>query len=361
MATQTFATGNALTAKLWAEGLNAEVIKKTSFSKFGGPGSDSLCQILDRTAKNAGDRITVGLRMQFTGGGVAGSGTLEGNEESLVTYSENLLIEQLRHAYRTKTRIDQQRVNFRLREEGRLGLSDWWADRLDTIWFNHLGGAVHATANTHDGHNTIVDPQAQTDTDHQIWVDGANNSDDESLASGDDLDVQHIDIAVEKAKTISPAIRPFVWKGKEYYVLFVHPYQMTKLRDSNSTWYAQMQAALQGGLVDGNPIFTGGTGVHNGVVIHENSRVPTGVNSTSSAEITTVRRAILCGAQAMLMAYGREGGRAERYLWDEETFDYKNEFGVAATLIFGMKATRFNDKEYGRVIISSYADANTAA
>lgn len=56
--------------------------------KFAGPSSDSMIQIKDETQKSAGDRITYGLRMQLSSAGIIGDGTLEGNEESLVTYSD---------------------------------------------------------------------------------------------------------------------------------------------------------------------------------------------------------------------------------------------------------------------------------
>lgn len=61
----------------------------------------SAIQIVDDMQKGPGDRLTIGLRMQLTGAGVLADGTLEGNEESLTTYSDNLVINQLRHAVRS--------------------------------------------------------------------------------------------------------------------------------------------------------------------------------------------------------------------------------------------------------------------
>jgi len=53
-----------------------------------GPTSASIIQIKDETSKSAGDRITYGLRMQLSGTGVIGDGTLEGQEEALATFSD---------------------------------------------------------------------------------------------------------------------------------------------------------------------------------------------------------------------------------------------------------------------------------
>jgi N4-gp56 family major capsid protein len=90
-----------------------------------------VIQIKEETSKSPGDRITVGLRMQLTGDGVSGDGTLEGNEEALTTYSDNVLIDQLRHAVRSAGKMTEQRVPFSVREESRMGLQDWFAGRMD--------------------------------------------------------------------------------------------------------------------------------------------------------------------------------------------------------------------------------------
>ena len=84
MANTDYAVGHPLAVKLWSKKLMQEALKQTYASKFMGKGSDSLIQIKDDTQKSAGDRITCGLRMQLTGAGVQGDGTLEGNEEALV-------------------------------------------------------------------------------------------------------------------------------------------------------------------------------------------------------------------------------------------------------------------------------------
>ena len=61
------------------------------------------------------------------------------------------------------------------------------------------------------------------------------------------------------------------------------------------------------------------------------------------------------GAQSGWCAYGREGGKAERYLWNEETFDFGNEHGVAVSLIFGMKKAIFNSKDLASIVVSTWA------
>jgi hypothetical protein len=99
MATSQYGVNHALAVKLWSRKLFHEALKQCWMAKFIGDDSSSMVQKLEDTSKGPGDRITVGLRMQLSGAGIEGDGTLEGNEEALSTYSDNLLINQLRHAY----------------------------------------------------------------------------------------------------------------------------------------------------------------------------------------------------------------------------------------------------------------------
>ena len=146
--------------------------------------------------------------------------------------------------------------------------------------------------------------------------------------------------------------------------MFLHDYQVHDLRTNTASgqWLDIQKAAMQGGDVRDNPIFTGALGIYNGVVLHKASRVTTGVNSSTGAAITTARRAVLCGAQAVCIAFG-SGNGATRYTWNEEMFDYGNQFGVAAGSIFGLKKTKYvpennsstNAEDFGTVVVSTYA------
>jgi N4-gp56 family major capsid protein len=108
---------------------------------------------------------------------------------------------------------------------------------------------------------------------------------------------------------------------------------------------------------ENNPIFQGGSflGIYNGVAIHESARVVNGVNSTTGAAVTNARRAVLCGAQAAVMATGRDDSGPEKMNWVEELFDYNNQLGVAAGMIAGMKKTQFNALDFGTIVFATYA------
>jgi N4-gp56 family major capsid protein len=317
MATMTFGVNDPLAVKLWSKKLAVEALKDTYFGRFLGETSDSLIQIKTETAKGAGDKITVGLRMQLSGAGVAGDGTLEGNEEALVTYSDAVVLDQLRHAVRSSGRASQQRVPFDLRQESLDGMKDWWADRLDTGFFNQICGYTVESDTRLTGNQAAVAPDAA----HQKWGGAATN--DQGLGSSDIFKLSLIDKCVEAAKTLSPAIRPMKHEGRDFYVMFLHPYQVTDLRTDAATagnWLDIQKAAMQGGKVVDNPIFTGALGVYNGVVLHEATRVTQGIHSSTGAAVANTRRAVFCGAQAAMIAFGQDSG-PNKFTWVEELFD----------------------------------------
>lgn len=349
MANTSYGVNDALAVKLWSKKLFQEALKQTYASRFMGKGSDSIIQIKDETSKGAGDRITIGLRMQLSASGVQGDGTLEGNEEALTTYSDNVFIDQLRHAVRSAGKMSEQRVPFSVREEARMGLQDWWADRIDTWFFQQVCGNTAQTDTRFTGNQATIAP----DSDHQIWVTGSN---DQALGSGNVMTLSMIDKCVERAKTLSPMIRPVMVNGEKKYVMFLHPYQVYDLRTNTTSgqWLDIQKAALSAKNESNNPIYTGALGEYNGVVLHEATRVTTGVNSSTGAAISTVRRAVFCGAQAATMAYG-QGNQGGDMSWVEELFDYGNQLGVSAGLIGGLKKMQFNSKDFSTIVVSSYA------
>ena len=220
---------------------------------------------------------------------------------------------------------------------------------------NHLCDNTVQADTRYTGNNATV----TVDSGHYKAQGGAL-ADDLIVSTTQTFQLGLIDKAKEAAKTITPAFRPVKVKDREYYVAFLHSYQVTDLRTNTATGqYLDIQkAAMTGGEIEDNPIFDGALGVYTGTLLPEDSRITAGVNGgTSTTAVTTVRRAVLAGSQAIMLAYGRENG-PERYTWVEELFDYGNILGVAAGAIFGMKKAVFNSKDYATVIMSTYAVAH---
>ena len=355
MSVTTYGVNDALSNKLWAKKLNVEALKETYFGRFMGEGSDNMIQVKTELDQNAGDKVTIGLRVQLTGDGTTEGQTLQGNEENLTTYNDALTINELAHAVRVKNKgtIDQQRVPFNLRNEGKLGLKDWFANRFDTCMANQLAGNTLITDMRYAGNNTITAPtniyrpSAYTD-------DASVNGDNTAL-----MNLKFIDALLERAETASPLIRPIMVNGEKKYLFFMHNYQVTDMRTNTSTgqWLDIEKAALAGGAASKSPIYSGALGEYNGVILHKWFRLPNGI-SNAGVQQTSTRRALFCGAQAGAVGFGKEFAKGSHFKWIEELFDYERELGVSAQTVWGIKKSVYNASDFAVIPCTTYAVAH---
>lgn len=358
MAQTDFPVGHPLAVKLWSKKIAREALKETMAMKFMGTSSNNLIQVYDDTSKGSGDRVRIPLRVQLSGRGVGELEALEGNEEALSTYYDDVVISDLAHAVRVKTTIDAQRVPFSVREEARLGIQDWYADRIDQSLANQLTGNTVQSDTLYTGLNAAVAPSSGTGGDRRWLIrqqdDETDHTTEASLSTSDTFSLKLLDRAVAIAKTASPLIRPIKVGAQSFYVAFLHPYQVKDMRTSTNTgdWLDIQKAALSGGDINDNPIFTGALGVYNGVVLHEWTRLPTAATGTNAANC---RRAVFCGAQACAMAWGSGYSEAPKYI--EDLFDYDRQFGVSVQSIIGAKKLQFNSKDFSTIVMSTWATA----
>lgn len=356
MAITAFGTNDAQTVKIWSQLTFREALKSTLFNKFLGTGKRAIIQRLTELESQAGDQIKFDLLMQMGNAGITGDNRMRGNEEALTYHQDTVTIDQLRNAHAFR-RMSQQRTVHDLRMDAKANLADWFADRFDTYMFNCLCG------NT--GHSF---GQAATapDSDHYVVSGDVANSgtiatDEASLSSNDQIQMADLDFAKEKAKTLSPMIRPVMIDGQEMYVVVVHPYSTTDIRldVANSayvSWPDIQMYANKRGLK--NPIFDGSLGVYNGMILYENTRL--------YSPVSNVRRNLFLGAQAGVFATGNaynklqqnRTGKENLMSWFEDSDDYGNENGIAVGCIFGMNKATFNSKDYGTIVITSYSAAH---
>lgn len=354
MAITAFTHSSNQNVNIWSTLTFREALKATMIKKFLGSGKNAIIQRLTELEKNAGDTIKYDLLMQMGNAGVTGDNRMRDNEEALTYYQDSVIIDQLRNAHAFR-RMSQQRTLHDLRMDAKSNLADWFADKYDTYMFDYLCGN---TSRNFAG-NTATAP----DTDHYVVSGDVANSgtiatDESSLDSNDQFTLADMDYCKESAKTMTPPIRPAMIDGGEYYVVVLHPYSVTDMRldVANSayiTWPDIQMFANKRGLQ--NPIFDGSLGVYNNMVIYESTRI---YSPTSG-----VRRNVFLGAQAGVFAMGNaysklaqaKVGGDQMMSWFEEVDDYGNEVGIACGSIFGMKATRFNSLDYGKIVITSYS------
>lgn len=364
MSYTSFAVGDAYAVKLWEKTLAVAERQSLDIAPLIGSSANSIIQLKPQTQKSAGDKITIGLRARLQGDGLSESDVAEGNGEGLSIYSDAFYINELGHVVGVKSgnTIDAQRVPFDLREEAKEALAMWWADRLSYWFFNQVCGNTAQTNTKYTGMNAALAPTA-----NRKCFAGTSGSvtADEGLNSSYPMTLDLIDRAVTIARVgdTQQRVRPIKVGGQEKYVVYLHPYQVRDLRTNTSSgqWLDITKFALSGGTnQSSNPIYTGALGEYNGCILRQSQDVATGVNSSSGAAITTVRRAVLLGAQAAVIAYGRKGNSANRYRWNEELLDHKRKLEVSAWAVAGMKKTVWKDlsgnaQDFGTVTISTYA------
>ncbi len=306
--------------------------------------------------------MTVPLVMTPTGDGVTEGGTLEGNEESLTIHSDTVYLNKLRHAVRCEDIITPQRLAFNIREEKRFAMSKWHAERIDTSFFNQICGYTAQTDTKYTGLNAATAPTSNRRLYTSGTTDQAVNS-----ATGYPFDtVGYIEDMITQARTVSPMVEPIRIDGREKYILFLHDYQVRDLRKAKSssvvTWWDAQNALISGGYLNNKAkmtVYDGAIGEWNDVIIHRSNRVTQGVHSTSGAAQTSVRRAVLCGAQAANLVFGKGYSFAQDlkggFRWVEESFDYQDAVGLACINVFGLKKAVYNSEDFGTIVMSSYA------
>lgn len=343
MADTSFASADALTNKKWATDLFYQAHLDLFFAKYIGDGPDNIIQRKKDLEKDAGDRLTYGLLMNLSGAGTVGDLMLEGNEEALVFYDDTVTIDQIRHAVRVGGRMTSQRVPYNLRTEARDALKYWMSDMIDTKIMNHLDGVTTETFP-----NVALAPSA-----NRLMYAGTATS-TATIDATMKMDLTLLDEAKVKAKMATPKIRPVKIKGQEFYVVIMGTYQARDLRRNTNTgqWMdIQKMANVRG---TDNPIFSGSLGVYNGMILFEYEKMPTYTTWGAGANVGG-GEAMLLGAQAAVIAYGK--GDGESATWFEKEFDYGNKQGVSGGLVWGVKKCRFNNEDFGVIVLRTAAAA----
>jgi N4-gp56 family major capsid protein len=360
VATTTVTSGGTLSViQYQGEKLAAEARKIDILASKGmvGKTASSIIQEIDDAEKGKGDSITYYLRMKGVGPGVDGDGTLEGNEESLVFYSDSIYLGQKRHAFRLDGLLTEQRTKIKLRQEAREALAVWFGEFNNELAITMLSGAagtnggILGTGFASFGGNSLVVP----DSTHLVYANSANTK--AGMTAADVLTLNWVDKLVASAQSMSPQVAPAMIDGQELYVLVVSPYQARDLRTNTNSgqWLDIQKAAMAGGSVSNNPIFKGQNvlGMYNGVLILVSQDVRTfsdyGGGSVAAA------RALFLGRQAGVRAYGQ--GNSAQYRYVEETFDYANQTGFAGACIFAIKPVIFNSKRLGMIALDTAAAA----
>jgi len=329
--------GSEQKQKVWAKDVLVEGRLKSSIKQFIGTGTNVIIQEKSDLQKKKGDRIYFDLFLQMDTSPVTGNSELSGNEDKIISYTDDVLIDRTRKAFVKYGRLEDIYSEKDLLAIGKSLLSDWYATLLDEYAIRWLEGDTSLT--WPESVPALASTRIYFGGDASGSALPGTGSDD--IGANDWLGTYEISRLKYLATQADPKFRPLVYKGNEMYIMFIHPRQAFTLKQ-DSTWQQAQREAMPRGM--DNPMFTGALGYWDQVVLFEDEHLLTGASDTEA-------RAILCGAQAGLIANG--GGPYATY----EKTDHENRHSVGLDVIWGIKRAIFNSVDYAVLAIDTYATA----
>lgn len=366
MASTVIPFGDPKAAKKWSASLAVDQVKKSYFErKFIGTSENSIIQRKTELESDSGDRISFDLSVQLRGEHTEGDQRLEGREENLRFYTDEVIIDQARKAVSAGGKMTRKRTVHNLRSVAKGRLGDYWSRFMDEIMFMYLSGARGINRDFlfplhYNGH--AGNPFQAPDDGHILY--GGDATSVGTITADDTMSRILIERATVQATMLQAQdpdaanMVPVSMEGEERYVCVMSPFQEHDLRTSEGSGWLDVQKAAAAAEGRNNPIFKGSLGMINNVVLHSHRNAIRFNNYGAGADLPAAR-ALFLGRQAGVVAYGTTQGM--RFGWEEEMKDYGNEPTVASGCIFGFKKTRFNNKDFGVLSLDTYAkDPNRA-
>lgn len=359
--------GDPKAQKKWSGSLFVAMTRKSYFErKFVGTDENALIQRKTELDSDAGDTVSFDLSVQLRGKPTSGDNRVKGKEENLKFFTDQVMIDQLRHAVSAGGKMTRKRTAHDLRRVAKDRLSDYWSQYVDELHFIYLSGArginedfIEATDYTGHAGNPVQAPDAT----HSLF--GGSATSKATLTSADKMSRDLIERASVNARMMraqDPTMAnmlPINIDGEMHYVTLMSPFQEHDLRNGASSAWMDIQKAAATAEGKNNPIFKGGLGMINNVVLHSHESVIRFSDYGAGGNLPAAR-ALFMGRQAGVVAYGTAGGL--RFTWKEdETGDYGNEPTVVAGTIIGVKKTRFNGRDFGIQTLDTYAKNPNAA
>lgn len=368
---------DALRQELWSKDLMDDVSRDVqNIMRFAGTDDNNVVQIKRELMKAAGDTETFGMVGRLRGDGVTGDDELEGNEESQKSFSEQVVIDQIRNAVRLTGKLDAKKVVYSQIEKAREGCRTWMKEFLARNIFFKLAGVTNTTLTNVHGRtvggrvawsNTpdFIPDADEAYTGVRLRYMNAGGVTTASLTTSHTMTLDTVTNAATMAALAEPAIQKLSGDGEDFYVMYLSPLQARDIRKSSDWKTAQENAKVRS---DKNPVFRGALGYWSNVLLLENEFVPwldvsVAGNSFRGSGTGTdcavdAARAVLCGRGAAVMA---EASNSDALVL--ETFDYKNIEGVAISFIGGIQKPVFaaggaagtTAVEYGVIAVDSYA------
>jgi len=372
MSSTTMLTANAITRKLWATADWCNPGQRVAFGHMFSRGAVHYAKEFEGQ-KARGDQITYDYTNKLTGIPVGEGGTLDGNEEALDlgSFTMSINITRIGVLNPNDDTIEQQRTLVDFPEKTRKVIPQRHMELLDAATFYQLAGANPTSYTLNgttwsgsnrlfvQGHNTPVAPSSD-----RIIRAGAGTT-DQAITASNTMTLDLIDYALERNDSSDQPIKRF---ADDTFDLYLSPEQLVDLKQDTTgkiQWFNIELAKLTGGkkntLENGMFDTMPSLGQYAGVNIYSAPRVAYGLRSDTSAVITTVRRAVLVGKDAL--TYGSPFGRPDEKSalhYATQLKDYEYFKGLEGRMLYGLKKTvASNSQDIGVFVISTYAAAHS--
>lgn len=375
MANTIFNSSDPQTVKLWSMRIYRDFVTDTGM--LAAMMEAGIVRKHEDTSENAGDRVRLSFLQKQTGAGLIGNQSADGNENALVYFTDDLLINQLRYPIEIPNvmTISQQRVVYDLPEDTYKVSMDWLAQRgivsvlYQLAGFNALTFSYQGTTYSGAQRLTLTGMNAPTapSANRKLYV--GNNTSDTSTQSDPTatMKLSLIDQLEAMAEIANPYyIRPLSETGEIKYHLYVHTFQWQQLIQDTSS-------PIQFRDIFGNSIAAGsGDGgfgrsmVYSQTLIMKTDKIPNGLSADDGTGVVlpNVRRAVFCGRDAVAFALGRgyDDGKeiVPGFLIREDVTDIGNTRRVAINALWGANKVTFNGTDHGVIVVPTYV-AQTAS
>ncbi|OOY20882.1 N4-gp56 family major capsid protein [Thioclava sp. DLFJ5-1] len=351
--------GDPRAVKRWATALAEDTEKQMYFTRFVGEGENNIIQRKVDLESDAGDRIDYDLSMRLRGGMTYGDDNVEGQEENLTFYSDELRIDQARKGADAGGRMSRKRTLHDLRKIAKDRTAEYVAEWFDELKFVYLSGTLGGINEDRKITRQFAgNPIEAPDPAHMLY--GGSATSKATLTAADTMSRDLIERAAVLPKMMN-AIDPDTVKmspvnidGKKVFVMLMSPFQTHDLRiEKGELSWADIQKAATTAEGRKNPLFDGSLGMLSNIVLHEHENVRRFDDYGAGSDVTAAR-ALFLGRQAGVVAYG-EAGNGTRFQWEEELKDAKNRVAIYAGTIAGFKKTRYNGRDFATVAIDTAA------
>jgi hypothetical protein len=325
----------------WVSSYFKEYVRESGFRPYMGAGSNAVFHV-NRELVGGGKTVRIPLVTRLKGPGVTGDTALIGNEEALGNFSQEIVVDYIRHGVKIPD-PDNRWGNFDLLQAARDQLMVKSMARLRDDIITALGsinGVAYASAtaaqrntwSTSNADRVLYGNAIANYTDAGATTHAARLT---NIAAGEIMTANVVSLMKRIARRADPFIRPMRvndGSGREYFIMFAPSFAFRDLKNDATMSQANREARPRD--VDSNPIFQDGDLIYDGVIIREIPEIGD-LGTVGAGGTVRVAPVYLCGAQTLGVAYGLE----PKAIRDETDYGFNKHVGTME--VRGIEKLRF--------------------